>query len=101
MLSNNFLCTLEIHPRLLKTILSGGSPRCLWSASGRWFVDDGISEPFEARLVRGWILEGGRIAAITLAGDRSRSLSGWLLASDHGPDTWRRVLVRLRWPQQT
>ena len=89
---NGLLHTLEIYPRFC------GRCRLVSHASGVWIVDRGHAEPYEARLVRGWMLGGGRVGALTLASPDGRKINAWLLARDHGRDTWRRLLVRLHWP---
>jgi hypothetical protein len=99
MWSNSFLQNLEI--RLPRPFFCGSRARprvtrLVSHVSGRWIIDVDCGEPFEARFVRGWIFGDGAVVGLTLRAGDGRNIHRLLYAMHHEPDTWRRLLVRLR-----
>ncbi len=81
---NGFLQTLEVKPGFLL------------DPSGFCRINTGGVEHTEARLIGGWIITGRTLAGLTCKAMNGRKYS--ILVTHCEPDTWRRLLVRLRWP---
>jgi hypothetical protein len=118
MWSNGFLQTLELRPGSLASIARACRNGQFtarfrptkthfhpeWvalSGSGRWVVSTKPGEICAANLIHGWIFGGGSVLALAWSipaqnRHKSRQFRAWLLSCDHDPQTWRRLIVRLR-----
>ena len=72
-------------------------PACVvLTAEGRWRIRCRDREPEPVRLRAGWL--AGPFCGLLLVGGNGRRRRVYLCASGLGPDTWRRLRVRLRLP---